>query len=614
MSGCGCGGTCGGCGDAAPLVAAAPQAAPKPEKARPQRDTPGVSQLLSSERKAWCGTGFVDDGRLTASSQFVPSIVPPGTPMRLTPFGAYPLVAGQPDTLAVFETADRYHKLRKAVDTGRLVPRGSFVLRPDPKTALEAGGSVFVGEKQRLKPAQPTAIQWAQVPATIRTGARAQGFHPPPDSSQIPDGVLLTAGENTAATPWLPEGHVLDLVGPAVDPCACAGTLECSLANKVILDYAGYRLCVPETWFWRHYEDDTWMSVNDTMAVLWNGVNGHGTPVSSDVMDTLLGCWMIDTDNDSHGRSYSMFFNDGNGPRKFLHYALDLVRRFSDEIKDEWSGVTTCSGLRGYIEDVLDGEKGSTKTSGVGPCTLNFRAVSETTWLPNTTTNRYCGEEHERVDCGTASGMGGAFDDWSQVLDHSYSEPVGATRIYTMKVKSGLPANWSEPEADYLGYTSPASGAVQVPANRLAFRGYQFDFTMFWARVALEYAYKKADWTAWYAAWVYTRAAQSYIVEYGRMLVHEMGHAHMGQGGHCKGDDGLTTACCFDIAAEHWKCRVSSLLGLPDIGKLTCTSDPLSGTTSNPCGGEGEGEYPMVCSRGALCSVDDAFFWAGPCA
>lgn len=596
-----------------PLAAAAPLANENALRPKPARDAPWVTQRLSAARKAWCGTGFVDDGRLQASSHFVPSTVPPGTSFRLTPFGAYPLVAGQPDTLAVFEVADRYHKRRKAGEIGLLSPRGSFVLRPDPKTALEPGGSVYVGIRLAANAIQPTAEQWAQVPATLRAGARAQGFRVP-ETGALPEGVVLVAAMDSEPTPGLPEGTVVDRLGPAADPCACEGLLECSLANKVTLDYAGYALCVPESWFWRHYEDDDWMSVNETMEDLWRGVNVHGSAVTSEVMDNLLGCWMIDTDNDSHGRTYSMFFSDGNAPRKFLHYALDLVRRFSDEIKDEWSGVTTCAGLRQYIEDVLDGEKGATKTSGVGPCTIEFRAVSSTTWLPDVKAVRKCGESHEDVKCGSfPKDMGQSFDDWGGVMHAPYVDHVRGVSYFQLMVSNEPWGPMLQPASEWLGWTTPEAGAVQVSANGLAFRGYQFDFSMFWARVALHYAYDRGDWGAWYGAWVYARTAMTYLVEYGRMLVHEMGHAHMGQGGHCVGNDGqLETACCFDIAAEHWKCRVSTLLGLPEIPSLRCTADPLFGNPSNPCGGEGA-VFPLVCDRRTLCSTEEAIFWAAPC-
>ncbi len=602
MSGCGCGGA------GAPASACGCAVG---DGSIPGRDDPG-----RAERRAWCGTGAKDDGKLFPATPASAPVLPPGTSLRLTPFGAYAAEPGAPAGLATFEVADRYRIAHRAGFTGRLVPSGPNVLQPDPTTALEPSGSVFPPTAHEMAAFVPRE-QWAQLPTTLRAAARARGFQPQREFHPAA-GLLLPEGAEPLLA-HLADLRTLDTTSspPAAvkDPCTCEGTYECALAEKVVLDYLGFRLCVPEAWFWKHYEADSWISRSDTLDVLWAAVSGTGTGVSGDDLDGLIGCWMIDTAKDTHGRSYSMFFEDGNAPRKFLRYMLDLVRRFSHEIKDDWSGTTTCAGLRDYIEDVLGGQKGSSLADGVGPCTIKFRATSQSSTLPAVKTSRSCGGASEEVSCGNPSGMGGDFQDWQQVMYLRFKqyEVGGNAYIHTLGVESGLAAPWSAPDADWLGYATINSGAVAVPANRLTFRGYQLDFTLFWARVALDYAYQFLRWDFLFGAWVYARGALSEMVEYGRTWVHELGHVHMGQGGHCEGTEGLETRCCFDIAAEHWKCRVASTLGLPDLSTLSCTPDPLTHSLRNPCGGEGD-EYPLVCDRVALCAPQtDAGFLAGPC-
>lgn len=619
MSACGCSPAAAGCGCAAAGGCGAAESARGPEVSNleVQGRPAAAPELLRAERAAWCGTGAAPDGMMFPGSMAIPDQNPPGTSLRLTPFGAYAAAAGVPTGLAVFEVADRYRLALAQGPTGRLFPQGPNLLLPDPATALFTGGPVRVGAKSGGGRTVPRR-QWEQVPSTLRAAARAQGFGPeasfrPPGGVAVPEGVEFLSGTRASVGELGPA----DVSRPSDEgPCACEGTYECALANKVVLDYLGFRLCVPESWFWNQYEADSWVSRSETLDVLWAAVESTGTGVRGEDLDGLLGCWMIDTAKDTHGRSYGMFFEDKDAPRKFLRYALDLVRRFSSEIKDDWSGTTACSGLREYIEAVLSGAEGTTLTEAVGPCTIRFRAVSESSTLPEITTSRACGGASETVHCGSEAGMGGDFQDWQQVMGSSYTDHSPGGTIYKLKVNSGFPAPWEQPEASFLGFCIPTSGAVQLPANQLAFRGYQLDFTLFWARVALDYAYNYRRWDSLHGAWVYARGALAELVDYSRMLIHELGHAHMGAGGHCAavGKGEVVPACCFDIAAEHWRCRVASTLGLPDLGTLSCQPDPLVHNLNNLCGGDSSA-YPLVCDRGALCvPLTTAGFLAGPCA
>lgn len=412
MSACGCSPAAAGCGCAAAGGCGAAESARGPEVSNleVQGRPAAAPELLRAERAAWCGTGASPDGLIFPGSTASPVQQPAASSLRLTPFGAYAAAAGVPTGLAVFEVADRYRLALAQGPTGRLFPQGPNLLLPDPATALFAGGPVRVGAKRGGGRTVPRR-QWEQVPSTLRAAARAQGFGPEtsfrpaagvavPESVEFLSGTLASVGE----------------LGPAdvsrhwdEDPCACEGTYECALANKVVLDYLGYRLCVPESWFWKRYEEDAWLARGETLDILWAAVSGTGTGVSGEDLDGLIGCWMIDTSRGAYGRSYSLFFQDGTAPRKFLRYALDLVRRFSTEIKDDWSGTTNCAGLRNYIETVLAGGKGVSLTEGVGPCTIRFRAVSESSSLSDVRTTRACGTASETVDCGSAAGMGGDF-------------------------------------------------------------------------------------------------------------------------------------------------------------------------------------------------------------
>jgi hypothetical protein len=77
----------------------------------------------------------------------------------------------------------------------------------------------------------------------------------------------------------------------------------------------------------------------------------------------------------------------------------------------------------------------------------------------------------------------------------------------------------------------------------------------------------------------------------------------------------LDTACCFDIAAEAWKGRVASRLGLANLENLVCAGDPAYSSPANPCGGGAEHDaYPLRCNRVSYCVPHEAAsFAAGPC-
>ncbi len=163
MSGCGCGGA------GAPASACGCAVG---DGSIPGRDDPG-----RAERRAWCGTGAKDDGKLFPATPASAPVLPPGTSLRLTPFGAYAAEPGAPAGLATFEVADRYRIAHRAGFTGRLVPSGPNVLQPDPTTALEPSGSVFPPTAHEMAAFVPRE-QWAQLPTTLRAAARARGFQP----------------------------------------------------------------------------------------------------------------------------------------------------------------------------------------------------------------------------------------------------------------------------------------------------------------------------------------------------------------------------------------------------------------------------------------------------
>ncbi len=619
--GCGCDGPttgcgCGGCAQVDAPSEAADLRALLNEASRSQP----ADEIIAVKRHTWCGSGPPDPrdaGVLLSAGNIASSGSRPTGPAYLTAFGAY-AVTGEQAALELFTAADQYRQRRRCGADPVLAARGEGVLRPAGAGVLwPCRRSVFDQGPVAASAPMPRAA-WEQLPRTLRAFAVGRGFVP--ESTPAPAPVSAPgSGANGPAPPPTHEGALHVVVprpggvdfdglmgGGRGDPCDCVGAAECTLEMRTVLDYGGWKLCVTNQWFWDLMRDEDWvLDPGDTLQLLWGEFDGGGVIIDEATMATLTGCWMIDVDRDTHVRSYSMFFDDGNGPHKFLWHALELVQQFSDEIKDETSGVTTCAGLRDFIDATLRGREPTSLNPELYECGVKFRAVSEETWLDPVRSMRDCGAGPEFTDCDAFPNMGGAFDAWSERLYLATGDG-----IYRVGVWATDP---TQPGANNLGWALSDVGAVHVPANRLAFKGYVHDFSLFWARVALQHAFDRDDTSFLLGAHVYARGALTELVDYGRILIHEMGHLFIGFGGHCECvKSELPCACCFDIAAERWKCRVASRLGLPN-GFWQCGADPLTVSHANPCGGEGAA-YGLICWRHELCVPGDvANFATGTC-
>jgi hypothetical protein len=151
--------------------------------------------------------------------------------------------------------------------------------------------------------------------------------------------------------------------------------------------------------------------------------------------------------------------------------------------------------------------------------------------------------------------------------------------------------------------------AVHYHGIDLAYTAFIVDWLLFVARVAIDFG----DWLGnvdrydGRSRFDYHgladdlgRYALCAVAERGKLFIHELGHAWLG-GGHCE------HRCCFEIAALHWRCRVSGLLGLPH-GALYSTwgdDDEPTYTTSSECKDSG---CPGAADLGVFAvEVDEGF-------
>jgi hypothetical protein len=396
----------------------------------------------------WCGTGAVDPGYLFPAGQAAASVSEVHRVWQLTPLGAWPLRPGQTNMLDVFQAADRWQHRARQGDTGLLMPNRATCLHPDRATALRPGQPMRK-QARRVGPVTVPERTWRQWPNALRNLAVARGLQPP--DRVVPTAVLGSKanrsgwGKVQQSTVLLPGASggpgvrttykaMLDPedvpLSPAdlvpswiVDPCGCEGTYECALAAKVVLDYAGAKLCVPLDWFYDHVAYDSWYLQEDTMDILWSNVRSRGTGMDPDVLDEMIDCWMIDTDQDRTGRTYSMFF-----------------------------------------------------------CSVKLRVRAAGSRVRNKTLGGRCEDKGTNVECSATDKWPVAdFDDWRASLrSPSTAEPS----IKVLMPDGGGLVPLTGPVS---GFADVAQQSINFPATVVAFNGYSLDFSLFWARAALQH-------------------------------------------------------------------------------------------------------------------------------
>ncbi len=589
---------------------------------RPSRGSPKQNQPLHGGPQHWCGTDAPDRGFLPAAAQVPASKLLPQFGWHLTPFGAVPIVPGQPNTLDWFSVVEQYRQRARNGPTGRLVPNPATCLQPDAQTALLPGRRV---RGQRSSPAARVApaAWWASLPPAFRAMAQGMGVRPPAAPQPVGGPVPLLAYVLPADDPALAP-TAAELPDWLTDPCGCEGTYECALAEKVVIDYAGSRLCLPMDWFVARVDADDWLSESEALSTLWSTPRSHGTPLDTGRAKALLDCWMIDTSRDRTGRTYSMFFDGGHAPINYFYLALDLVRRNVDLIKDHWSGNTLAARFDEWVANALDGKEVG-NYDNENRCTLTMRVRSHHSFLGDRSVENNCLGNQADTNCNyTDTFAAGSFDCWSASLTRLPT--ANATPIYMLVVPTEDNAFERQPTTGlYGGYARPTQFAVNLPANVVAFRAYALDFSLFWARAALQYAYDEADFPALAAAAVYARAGQVHVVSQLGVIIHELGHVQFGIGGHCIRSDGdedrRSPQCYFDISASHFSCGIRARLGLPDREYYSCATPTLD-IEQHLCGEEsptGDGEnqesrYQRICDPESHCKVNASFeFEATPC-
>ncbi len=214
---------------------------------------------------------------------------------------------------------------------------------------------------------------------------------------------------------------------------------------------------------------------------------------------------------------------------------------------------------------------------GKGPCRLTFR------FMNSDTANAFVGDTGQRVDvegCGMVTptfcdrgflvaevdlGVGDPGDVWNVAFPAMFDStgwqwmPSGGLRSPLYEMPRPVV------QGSILAYVRDGSMTVTQRPEVLAWEAFVCDYILFLSRLAFDCArdptigQTHAQRDAYRQhAWDLGRYALRILASRGRILIHELGHAHNGSGGHCGNGD-----CCFELAAQHWLCSMTSAWGMP---------------------------------------------------
>jgi hypothetical protein len=395
---------------------------------------------------------------------------------------------------------------------------------------------------------------------------------------------------------WGASGILDGLASSSPEPLPFAHRIgkDRRLRRLVELGYRATQFTVPLTWYTTYLNDLAQqhrllaLGIDQEVGLVSSVANGElvafsdligtfgTTGADPSVWKEMLGCYNLprETMPDEIG---AMFWGGGWGPPYRVYELTNmLVLSTSGQIKDICTGHASCKKLGTWVEAVLRGKKRKDRL-GKGPCRLKFR------FMNSDTANAFVGDTGERVDvegCGMVTptfcdrgflmaevdlGVGDPGERWNYAFPGSFDSsswqwvPSNGGR----STAPGMPRPGVS--GDTLAYVRDGSMTVTQRPEMLAWEAFVCDYILFLSRLAFDYArdpttalsYSERD-TFRQHAWDLGRYALRILASRGRILIHELGHAHNGSGGHCNNGE-----CCFELAAQHWLCSMTANWGMP---------------------------------------------------
>ena len=337
--------------------------------------------------------------------------------------------------------------------------------------------------------------------------------------------------------------------------------------DPLTIRYGKRSMVVSRRWYSGYMNDSSrWSSAESTLATLLPEFHGATKNVASKA-DSIIGCFNIPAEpsfalEDGLPSSY-LFWSDGEGaPRHCFRLICKMLAAYSELIEDPCSH--RCDGLGEFTRRLVCGWPASRKNTAdheVDRCTLTVHLISRDERYGGVLEPQYGCVDGPAIPCGVGYYP---FDD-----DEGFPRPVGDLRVYEWDSGTGVVVLSAEPE----GIHDPNSGvdfkgigqdfSIFLPAINLAFDAYRCDYTMFLARLALDFAQENAAALSvdQHAAYLMEgrRLAQhavAILADWGRLFIHELGHTYLGPG-HCS-----PWGNCFERAAQRWLCKVKGELGL----------------------------------------------------
>lgn len=378
--------------------------------------------------------------------------------------------------------------------------------------------------------------------------------------------------------------------GPGPGPKREGIGLPAAIApSEVTLGYRAVEFQVPVDWYLAWLAEwhalggtdqggDLCSSTADLLSAVWpeyTAALASHSGLDDDTVDSVLGCFSLLSTADQ-----ALFWRTAWGPsRQVYRLAARLIAIYSDDIQDDWmdpfelptpSGgsidFSWCDGLGDFCRNAVKGRRATTRRGGrTCPATINYDGYDLRFWLDHSIPR--CSGAEGRA-CGRYFNPSGEschnpkFDEeMSDWVLSGWDEHYRAwTRV------PGLPPAMSYEDLDCTLLGIGGGFNVTMRPNHLQWCGFVTDRVLHLARIAHDYARyldglgrgPRLSSSTWQTAAVQLgRYALGPALELGLVLVHELGHSYMGEGGHCE------YQCCFDAGARAWQWRVRGRLGLP---------------------------------------------------
>ncbi len=500
-----------------------------------------------------------------------------------------------------------FQALRDELEASPPLPPPPGLLRPGGGGECASGDgpptplllpSVRLRTTRRDRPRSPVLLAGLGEASATRSDSRTSGV----SGSELvlasmlgPGGRVRTPSERLARSRTiLRPGIILTPAGDVLEPPASSG----SSVGTMTLAYRDTEFSVPVDWY-RDYQEDlarqhetsVYEAVGKVSATwqyldfAWADFRAAAAAATYDdgVWYDMLSCYNLPRST-APADMVTMFWHTGWGsPYRTYLYTNLLVMTYAAQIKEVCTDALECEGFASFVELALRGIPLPSLASRE-VCQLRFR-------FPNR--DATYGEVGESAGPGVFT-----FDCGPWALPYTCAEGFLVDRAEGVVSTPGNPWHFGLPPArfdatanewipqhafesagiagrawtytevdygDYRAYVQDGTWHVVQRPELLAWDGFVCDWILYLGRMAYDRSRdrtermletQREDLRA--AAYELGRYALRIIAYRGRTLIHELGHVHIGEGGHCsKG------SCCFDLAANRWECALSAMLGLP---------------------------------------------------